>query len=203
MGLALPGVEVQISEQGELLTRSPSVMLGYWNRPEATAGMIDTEGWLHTGDKARISDSGHIFITGRLKEIIVLANGEKVPPADMENAITLSPLIEQAMVIGEGKPYLSALVVPNPKAFEALCQSLGLRPDDEENYSNPLVLDQVLQQVQEQLTSFPGYARIHKLAILHEPMTPENGLLTPTLKLRRNRILMYFSDDVADLYRGH
>ncbi|WP_456448644.1 AMP-dependent synthetase/ligase [Thiolapillus sp.] len=203
VGLALPGVEVQVSEQGELLTRSPSVMLGYWNRPEATAGMIDTEGWLHTGDKARISDSGHIFITGRLKEIIVLANGEKVPPADMENAITLSPLIEQAMVIGEGKPYLSALVVPNPKAFEALCQSLGLRPDDEENYRNPLVLDQVLQQVQEQLTSFPGYARIHKLAILHEPMTPENGLLTPTLKLRRNRILMYFSDDVADLYRGH
>ena len=203
VGLALPGVEVRTSDQGELLTRSPSVMLGYWNRPEATREMIDPDGWLHTGDKARIAEDGHIFITGRLKEIIVMANGEKVPPADMENAITLSPLIEQAMVIGEGKPYLSALIVPNPQAFEALCQSLGLHPGDEENYRNPLVLDQVLQQVQEQLASFPGYARIHKLAILHEPMTPENGLLTPTLKLRRNRILMYYSDEVADLYRGH
>jgi long-chain acyl-CoA synthetase len=203
VGLTLPGVEVRISDQGELLTRSPSIMLGYWNRPEATAEMIDREGWLHTGDKASISESGHVFITGRLKEIIVLANGEKIPPADMENAITLSPLIEQAMVIGEGRPYLSCLIVPNPQAFEELCKSLELPPDDESNYSNPLVLDRMLQQVQEQLKSFPGYARIHKLAILHEPMTPENGLLTPTLKLRRNRVLVYYSEDVADLYSGH
>ncbi|WP_456375791.1 AMP-dependent synthetase/ligase [Thiolapillus sp.] len=203
VGLPLPGVEVRISEQGELLTRSPSVMLGYWNRPEATAEMIDQDGWLHTGDKASIGDTGHIFITGRLKEIIVLATGEKIPPADMENAITLSPLIEQAMVIGEGKPYLSCLAVPNPQAFDELCKSLGLHPGDESNYSNPVVVDEMLRKVQEQLSSFPGYARIHRLAILHQPMSPENGLLTPTLKLRRNRILLYYSDEVAGLYSGH
>ncbi|WP_456417794.1 AMP-dependent synthetase/ligase [Thiolapillus sp.] len=202
VGLPLPGVEVEISDQEELLTRSPSIMIGYWNKPEATAEMIDAQGWLHTGDKARIED-GHVFITGRLKEIIVLSTGEKIPPTDMENAIALDPLIEQAMVIGEGKPYLSVLVVPNPEHFEQLCRSSGLKPGDEENYKNEAVREQVLQRVQEKLSAFPGYAKIHKVAILNEPMTPENGLLTPTLKLRRNRILMYYTDEVADLYSGH
>ncbi|HDK38550.1 MAG TPA: long-chain fatty acid--CoA ligase [Thiolapillus brandeum] len=202
VGLPLPGVEIQISDNGELLTRSPSIMLGYWNRPEATADMIDTEGWLHTGDKALIEDD-HIFITGRLKEIIVLSTGEKIPPADMENTITLDPLIEQVMIIGEGKPYLSALVVPNPEQFEQLCQASGLEPGDESNYSNEVIQEQVLQRIRNQLSSFPGYAEIHKVAILNEPMTPENGLLTPTLKLRRNRILIYYSDEVTNLYAGH
>ncbi len=202
VGLPLPGVEVEISDQEELLTRSPSIMIGYWNKPEATADMIDAQGWLHTGDKARIED-GHVFITGRLKEIIVLSTGEKIPPTDMENAIALDPLIEQAMVIGEGKPYLSALVVPNPEHFEQLCRSSGLKPGDAENYNNEVVREQVLQRVQEKLSAFPGYAKIHNVAILNEPLTPENGLLTPTLKLRRNRILMYYTDEVADLYSGH
>ncbi len=202
VGLPLPGIEVEISDQGELLTRSPSIMLGYWNKPEATADIIDADGWLHTGDKARIEDD-HVFITGRLKEIIVLSTGEKIPPTDMENAIVLDPLIEQAMVIGEGKPYLSVLVVPNPERFDDLCRSSGLRVGEESNYKNELIREQVLQRVQQQLSAFPGYAKIRKLAILHEPMTPENGLLTPTLKLRRNRILMYYTDEVTDLYSGH
>ncbi len=202
VGPPLPGVEVQISDQEELLTRSPSIMIGYWNNPEATSDMIDAQGWLHTGDKARIED-GHIFITGRLKEIIVLSTGEKVPPTDMENAIALDPLIEQAMVIGEGKPYLSVLVVPNPEHFKQLCLSSGLKPDDAENYNNEVVREQVLQRVQEKLSTFPGYAKIHNVAILNEPLTPENGLLTPTLKLRRNRILMYYTDEVTELYSGH
>lgn len=202
VGLPLPGVEVKISDEGELLTRSPSIMLGYWNKPEATADMIDGKHWLHTGDKARIEDE-HIFITGRLKEIIVLSTGEKIPPADMENAITLDPLIEQAMVIGEGKPYLSVLVVPNPDRFDELCRSSGLKAGDPQNYNNEVILAEVLVRVQKQLSAFPGYAKIHKVAILHEPMTPENGLLTPTLKLRRNRVLMYFTDEVTNLYSGH
>ena len=172
------------------------------NKPEATADMIDGKHWLHTGDKARIEDE-HIFITGRLKEIIVLSTGEKIPPADMENAITLDPLIEQAMVIGEGKPYLSVLVVPNPDRFDELCRSSGLKAGDPQNYNNEVILAEVLVRVQKQLSAFPGYAKIHKVAILHEPMTPENGLLTPTLKLRRNRVLMYFTDEVTNLYSGH
>ncbi|WP_419598281.1 hypothetical protein [Thiolapillus sp.] len=121
----------------------------------------------------------------------------------MENAITLDPLIEQAMVIGEGKPYLSVLVVPNPDRFDELCRSSGLKAGDPQNYNNEVILAEVLVRVQKQLSAFPGYAKIHKVAILHEPMTPENGLLTPTLKLRRNRVLMYFTDEVTNLYSGH
>ncbi len=203
VGLPFPGIEVKLGEQDELLTRSPSVMLGYWNNPEATAEMIDRDGWLHTGDRARIDASGHIYITGRLKEIIVLATGEKVPPADMENAITLDPLIDQAMVIGEGRPYLAALVVLNPEARRQEAERLGLDPDDPASLKDPRLLALVLERVQTRTATFPGYARIHKVAILDEPMTPENGLLTPTLKLRRNRILECHSAEVDDLYAGH
>jgi len=203
VGIPLPGVEVKLGEQDELLTRSPAVMLGYWNRPEATAEMIDAEGWLHTGDKARVDERGHLYITGRLKEIIVLATGEKIPPADMENAITLDPLVEQAMVVGEGRPYLAALVVLDPDAFERLAGELGLDPADPASRRDPRLQEAVLARVQERTRQFPGYARIHRVAVLDEPMTPENGLLTPTLKLRRNRILDCHSEEVIRLYEGH
>ncbi len=203
VGIPLPGVEVKLGEENELLVRSPAVMLGYWNNPEATAAMIDTDGWLHTGDKAHIDDNGHIHITGRLKEIIVLATGEKIPPADMENAIALDPLIDQAMVIGEGRPYLAALVVLNPEAFARLAEELDLDPDDPSSRRDPRVQKAALIRVQERTREFPGYARIHRVAVLDEPMTPENGLLTPTLKLRRNRVLECHSEEVARLYEGH
>ena len=203
VGLPLPGTEVKLGEGGELLTRSPSVMLGYWNNPEATMEMIDTKGWLHTGDRARIDDSNHIYITGRLKEIIVLATGEKVPPADMENAIVLDPLIEQAMVVGEGRPYLAVLVVLNPQAFRALADELNLDSEDKRTLNDPRLHDAVLERVRRQTETFPGYAQINRAAILDEPLTPENGLLTPTLKLRRNRILDQYSGEVSTLYAGH
>lgn len=203
VGLPLPGIEVKIGDNEELLTRSPSVMLGYWNRPEATAEMIDEEGWLHTGDKARIDETNHVYITGRLKEIIVLATGEKVPPADMENAIALDSLIEQVMIVGEGKPYLAALVVLNPAEFESLAAELGLDPADRATLADERLLDEVLERVRRQTTAFPGYAQINRVAILDEPLTPENGLLTPTLKLRRNRILDAYSEEVTRLYAGH
>ena len=195
VGPPLPGVEVRLGDGDELLTRSPAVMLGYWNRPDATAEMIDAGGWLHTGDRAAIEPSGHIRITGRLKEIIVLSTGEKVPPADMENAITLDPYIDQAMVVGEGRPYLAALVVLAPGARARLESELGGDPQRIEA--------EVLARVQAATAAFPGYAKIHRVAILDEPLTPENGLLTPTLKLRRNRILEAFSDEMQKLYAGH
>ena len=203
VGAPLPGIEVKTTEEGELLTRSPSVMMGYWNHPEATAEIIDKDGWLHTGDKVSIDEKNHITITGRLKEIIVLANGEKVPPADLENAIVLDSLIDQVMLIGEGKPYLSALAVPNPEEFNKLCDELNIDPESDASYENEKVRSVFINHIQEQLASFPGHAQIYQVTVLHEPMTPENGLLTPTLKLRRNRILNRYSDEVTALYKGH
>ncbi len=194
VGLTLPGIEIKVSADDELLCRSPSVMLGYWNNPSATAEIIDKEGWLHTGDKVKIADD-HVFITGRKKEIIVLANGEKVPPADMEMCVSLDNLFEQVIVIGEGRPYLSALVILNSK----ICEELSIDPyDTDQNLENRLI-----KRISQQLDSFPGYAKIRRVAVINEPWTVENGLITPTLKIRRTRILEHYGDRVNSLYEGH
>ncbi|MET0052553.1 MAG: long-chain fatty acid--CoA ligase [Candidatus Thiodiazotropha sp.] len=194
VGVPFPGIEIKIGEQDELLCRAPSVMLGYWNNREATAEAIDAEGWFHTGDKIKI-EHGHIFITGRLKDIIVLANGEKVPPADMEMCITMDSLFEQVLVVGEGKPYLSALV------------SLNTEHEDARTF-DPSQLDKsreqaLLNRINAQLDNFPGYAKIVRVSLASQPWSVENGLVTPTLKLRRNRILEQHQQDLNNLYLGH
>ena len=203
VGVALPGVEVKTNEVDELLTRSPSVMLGYWKNPEATRKIIDDQGWLHTGDKAAIAANGHIKITGRLKDIIVLANGEKIPPGDMENAIALDELVDQVLVIGEGRPFLSALLVPNPEAFARVAEALHLDPANEASCCDESVRSIFMRHVQKRTAAFPGYAQVRKLAVVKEPWTPDNGLATPTLKLRRNQILERYQDVTETLYAGH
>jgi len=190
VGVPLPGLEAKIGENNELLTRSPSVMLGYWNKPEATKEVIDEDGWLRTGDKARI-DNNHIFITGRIKEIIVLSNGEKVSPSDMELHISLDPLFEQAMVIGEGKPFLSALVVLDHKS----CERYRIKPSD-----TPETQEVVLRQIAKRIDSFPGYAKIQKAIVIPEPWTVENGLITPTMKMRRRLICEKYESKITSLY---
>ncbi|MGV6826207.1 MAG: AMP-dependent synthetase/ligase [bacterium] len=192
VGVSLPNIEVKISKQGEILSRSPSVMLGYWNNDEATREIIDDEGWLHTGDKGVISGNGHIRITGRLKEIIVLSNGEKVPPADMENAICLNKCIDQAVVLGEGKPFLAALIVPNQEELDKIAAERGVTSEAV-----------VMEELQSQLADFPGYANVYKVETVDEPWTPDNGMLTPTLKLRRKQIISRYQHLVDAMYEGH
>ncbi len=201
VGQALQGVEVRIGQHDELLTRGPCVMLGYWKDPDTTAASMDKDGWLRTGDKARIEVSGHIFITGRLKEIIVLANGEKVPPGEMEMAISLDPLFEQVLVVGEGRPYLTALIVPETEALKALLEHLQLPADT--SLDHPGLISAVLERVAVQLSAFPGHARIIRVHLISEPWDIENGLMTPTMKLRRGRILEQYAGEVGQLYQGH
>lgn len=194
VGIALPGLEVRIGADDELLCRSPSVMRGYWNNPAASADIIDAEGWLHTGDKVRL-EHNHLFITGRIKEIIVLANGEKVPPADMEMCISLDKLFDQVLVIGEGRPYLAALVVLNRESCEQLSIDLDTPAADLE--------DRLIKRIASRLDSFPGYAKIRRVAVIREPWSIDNDLMTPTLKVRRNQILHQYADLVEALYQGH
>jgi long-chain acyl-CoA synthetase len=202
VGVPLQDVKAQIGKKDELLIKSPGVMLGYWKDPEATGRMIDSDGWLHTGDKADIKD-GHIYITGRIKEIIVMANGEKVPPANIETAIEMDPLIDQAIVIGEGKPYLAALVVINKEVEAFLAAKLNLDLKHPSFLKSKRLLNFILERISSQMRAFPGYAVIRRIALLHEPWTIENGFMTPTLKLRRKYILKQFSKDVITLYEGH
>ncbi len=201
VGEPLRGIEVRIGDQDELMVKSPGIMLGYWNNHAATAEVIEPDGWLHTGDQARIED-GRIYITGRLKDILVLSNGEKIPPGDMESAICLDPLIDQALVVGEGRPWLAALVVLNSDLWFGLAKELGLDPFQRDSLADERLQKRILERIQMQLHDFPGYARIRRVAPMLEPWTVDNGLLTPTLKVKRALALERFADEVAGLYQG-
>lgn len=203
VGLPLPGVEVCIGEQEALLVRGPCNMLGYWHNPEATRAMIDDNGWLNTGDTARISETGHIYITGRLKEIIVMSNGEKVPPANMEDAILRDNLFDQVMVYGEGRPALVVLAVVNPDKWKEFAEKIALRHDLAESLNDTRVEKEVLQRIAEQIREFPGYAKVRRVLLLTEPWSIENGLLTPTLKLKRAKVFARYAKDIEQLYQGH
>ena len=203
VGLPLPGVEVRIGEQGALLVKGQNVMLGYWNNAEATRAMIDADGWLNSGDIASISESGHITITGRLKEIIVMSNGEKISPADMEQAILRDRLFELVMVYGEGRPYLTALAVVNAAGWAHLAQEAGVRADMPESLHDPRIEQQALQRIADQIKEFPGYAKINRVLLLTEPWSVDNGLLTPTLKVKRGSVVKHFAKEIEQLYQGH
>ncbi len=203
VGLPFPGIEVRIGAQNALLVKGPSNMLGYWHNPEATQAMIDADGWLNTGDTVRISETGHIYITGRLKEIIVLSNGEKVPPADMEAAIMRDPLFDQIMVHGEGHPYLVAVAVANPENWKHLAEELGLDANKPESLRDARVEARILQLISAQMREFPGYAQIRRALLLSDPWSIENGLLTPTLKVKRAKVVEKFFSEIKDLYEGH
>lgn len=202
VGVVLPGIEVKTAADGELLVRSPGVMLGYWQREEDTREVIDEDGWLHTGDLAEIRDD-HIYIRGRSKEIIVTSTGEKVAPADMETSIMLDPLFSQAMVVGEGKPYIAALLVLNDDAWMKLASDLGLDPTDSKSKQDEKAVKAVLARLAAVLGMFPGYAQIRAVDMTLEPWTIENGLLTPTMKIKRHVLEQQFADQIRDLYRGH
>lgn len=203
VGRPLEGVEVRIGEGGALLVRGPNVMQGYWNNPQATAAMFTADGWLNTGDTARLDEVGRITITGRIKDILVLSNGEKVPPADMEAAIVRDPLFQQVMVIGDGRPYLTVLAVLDPVRWRALASAAGLDPDAPAALTSKAAEKLALERIAEQIREFPGYAQVRRAGLLLEPWSIENGLLTPTLKMRRAPVLERHREIVAALYRGH
>jgi len=194
VGKTIPGVQVRIGENNALMIKGPNVMLGYWNNPDATRTILGPDGWLNSGDTARIDEGGHVFITGRLKEIIVLSNGEKVPPVDMEAAIMRDPLFEQVMLVGEGKPYLSVVAVVNADEWKKLAAAGAASKPAE---------DAVLKHIALQLKEFPGYAQVRRAAIAADAWTIENGLLTPTLKLKRTKVMEKFNAEIDKMYAGH
>ncbi|MEO5376647.1 MAG: long-chain fatty acid--CoA ligase [Magnetococcus sp. DMHC-6] len=199
VGIPLPQTQIRLTEQGELLVKGPSVMMGYWKNPQATRQVLDGDGWLHTGDLARF-ESGHLHIVGRLKEIIVLANGRKVSPTDIESTIVSDPLFQQVLVIGEGAPYLSAMTVLDPDQARSIFVTLGLDPNDADSLQHTEVHQLLLARISKALESFPGFTKIVKITPFLTPWSVENGLLTPTLKVRRNRVMELFSDKIQQMY---
>lgn len=200
IGPVVPGVELRIGENGELMARGPNIMLGYWNNPDATRAVLTDDGWLKTGDQVHIDEHGYVTITGRLKDIIVMGNGEKVPPVDMELAIQLDPVFEQVLVFGEGKPYLSAVAVLNDDewARAAADAKLDLTTDGNAKAEKLLV-----QRIAKRIKDFPGYAQVRKVSVVKEKWTIDNGLITPTLKLKRSVIVNKYAATIESMYKGH
>ena len=199
VGEIMPGVELRISDNDELQIKGDVVMLGYWNNHQATSEVMTEDGWLRTGDKARI-DGRSVYITGRIKDILIMSNGEKIPPVDMEQAITLEQDFEQALIVGEGKSYLSALIVLNGETWPQLAQQHGLDPLDPESLKNKKLMSTVLKVIARALHDFPGYAKVRRVSLSLQPWTIEDGLVTPTLKIKRALVVKKFQKEIDDMY---
>lgn len=203
VGRPLPGVEVKLGAQDALMVRGPNVMLGYWNNPQATADVLGSDGWLNSGDIARIDAQGRVYITGRLKEILVLSNGEKISPIDVEAAIVHDPLVEQTMLLGEGRPFLSAIVVLNEEAWAKECSARGLDAASSAIAGSKPVEELLLARISAQMRAFPGYAQVRRVIPTLEHWTVENGILTPTMKVKRAKVMEKFSSEIDETYEGH
>jgi long-chain acyl-CoA synthetase len=197
VGRPLPGIEVRIGDNQELLVRAPSVMAGYWRKPEETRKAIEPDGWLHTGDQARIED-GRITITGRIKDIIVTSTGEKIAPVDLETAIVSDPLFEQAMVLGEGRPFLAALVVLNAEQWARAAAQLAAAEGAPLSKERQEAL--LLKRIAATVRDYPAYATPRAVWWTTEPWTVEAALVTPTLKLKRPALEQRFADQIAAIY---
>lgn len=200
VGVPLNNIEVKLGDNDELMVRGPIVMNGYWNRPEDTAAILTDDGWLKTGDQADIFSDGHIRIKGRIKEIIVTSTGEKIPPADLEQAIECDHLFDQVMAVGENQPYIACLAVVNPVQFELFCASLGKDPKAQDILMDKDVRNAALRRVKAATRHFPNYGVPRNIRLLWEPWTIDNGLLTPTLKLKRGPIRARYAAAIAELY---
>jgi long-chain acyl-CoA synthetase len=201
VGRALPGVEVRIGEGGELLVRGGNVMMGYWQRPSDTAAALSS-GWLHTGDVA-VLEEGRIRISGRIKDIIVTSTGEKVSPADLEAAILDDPMFDQAMVIGEQRPFLAALLVLNPGRWPEAATRLGLDPGDASSSQSKVATQWALERVRQTAKSFPSYAVPRAVVLATDVWTTANGLITPTLKPKRPAIAAHYATQIDRIYAAH
>jgi long-chain acyl-CoA synthetase len=200
VGKPLPGISVMIGENDELLSRGPGNMLGYWNNHKATAHIINADGWLHTGDQARIGKNGHIYLTGRIKDILILSNGEKIPPSDIEAAILMDDIFEQVLVVGESKPYLAALIVINNDRWTNLANELGLVALDSSSLVDKILISKVILRLRDLLHDFPAYAKIRRVSLLLDPWTVENDLMTPTMKVKRSKVIHFHQAQIDKMY---
>lgn len=196
VGRPLEGIGLEISSRGELLIRSPSVMNGYWNNEALTAEAIDAHGWLHTGDLAEIIE-GRVAIRSRLKELLVLSTGEKVAPAEIEAAMLRDPLFEHALVVGDGKPFLAAVLVLDKKGWEKLETGLAV-PTAELNHASTRA--EALRRLGDQLAHFARHAQVRAVHLTLDRWTVENGLLTPTLKTKRAPLQAKYKNEIEKIF---
>jgi long-chain acyl-CoA synthetase len=196
VGKTISGVKLQIADDGEILAKSPGVMRGYWNQPEATAAAIDPDGWFHTGDIGVLDAEGFLKITDRKKDLIVTSGGKNIAPQPIEQLLTASGVLVQALVIGDNYPYLTALVVPATEELPAELQSLT----PAERIHHPLMLARVEAAVAEANRKLAEHERVRRFRMMEREFTVDKGEMTPTLKLKRRVILERYAELVSSMY---
>tara|TARA_Y100000588_G_C14206846_1_gene905028 strand:+ start:203 stop:1522 length:1320 start_codon:yes stop_codon:yes gene_type:complete len=200
VGPALPGVELKIAEDGEILVRGELLMKGYWKDPDATATAI-IDGWLHTGDIGVIQDDGCLLITDRKKDIIVNSGGDNVAPAKVEGVITLQTEFIQAMVYGDKKPYLVGVVVPSDEFIDGWCSKVGEQKKMDELSDDDEFRAAVLSVMSRVNARLSQIEKVRHIVVAHEAFSTENGLMTPTLKIKRHKIREKYGDRLEALYK--
>lgn len=200
VGRPFRGVEVRLGEGNEIQVRGPSVTKSYWNRPDAVEAAFTEDGWFRTGDIGEFTPEGLLRIKGRIKEIIVTSTGEKIAPTDLENALETDPLFEQTYVVGENRPFLTLIAVLQPEEWKRAAEGLGLDPQDPASLSAPAAKTFALQRAKAAAKGFPYYALPRAVVLTLEPWTVDNGLLTPTLKLKRGPLFEHFAENIEHIY---
>jgi len=201
VGKPFPDVEVKIGDNSEILSRGPNLMLGYYNKPEETARAIDQDGWFHTGDQGKFDERGNLVITGRIKELIVTSYGKKIPPVPIEEKLVKTGYIDQAIIYGDNRSYIVALIVPNQKAIEYYAKTNNINYTDYPNLlTQNAITDFIKATINEACKNLAPYEKIKEFTLLSEGFTIDNGLLTPTLKLRRNRVFEKYQSLIEEIY---
>lgn len=201
VGPPIPGVEERLAPDGEILIRGRNVMAGYHNLPRATREVLDEDGWLHTGDMGRFEPDGFLRVTDRKKDIIVTSGGKNVSPQNIEKLLRTSPYIDQAMVHGDGRKYLTALVSLDLEQIQRFAEKAGIPFDRRtELLAHPRVRQLIEDEVEERNRQLPGFETIRRFAILPEPLSLDAGEITPTLKLRRQEVEERYREIIEAMY---
>jgi long-chain acyl-CoA synthetase len=197
VGQAMPGVELRIAEDGEILVRSDTVFAGYYKDAAATDEVLDADGWLHTGDVGRLDEDGFLTITDRKKDILVTAGGKNVAPQNVENDLKTSKYVSQAIVVGDKRPYVAALItIDEPEVRNAVGEVDGPLHED-------LRVRELIQAVVDEANAERSrFEQVKRFAILPRDFTMDDDELTPTLKLKRRVVLQHFADEIDALYEG-
>jgi long-chain acyl-CoA synthetase len=200
VGPILPGVDVKFAEDGEILCKGPNVMMGYYNRPDLTKEVFDEEGWFHTGDIGQM-EGRYLRITDRKKEIFKTSGGKYIAPQVIEIKFKTSPFIENIMVVGEGKRFASALIIPDFEHIKSWCRVKDYRYEGpDKSIENEVIIKRIEREINELNEELDHTEMIRKFTLLNDEWTVENNLLSPTLKLKRKELVEKYSKLIEDIY---
>ena len=203
VGMTIPGVEVKIAQDGEILTRGPNVMKGYWNNKQATREVIDKDGWLHTGDIGVADAEGFIYITDRKKHLFVSSGGKNIAPQPIENLFLSSKYIEQFVLIGDRRMFLTALIVPDFDTLQEFADARNIAYGSNADLAkHPVVNEMIEKEISRVQKDLANYERVRKFTLLESPFTIENGELTPTQKVKRNTIEERYARLIEGMYKA-